>query len=329
MIRFLLRRIVISIITLFLLSIIVFSMIHLIPGDPVRMMLPMESTEEDAAEMRKILGLEKPMITQYFLWLGKAIRLDFGKSIRARYSATEIFFDKLPATLELTFSAIAISVCFAIPVGIFAAMKKGTYLDFCCSFVSLFGLCTPRFWIGILLILVFSLHLGWFPPFGRGPGLFYGIGQLFKGQFIPFYQAVKSLTLPSISVATWSSAIFLRYTRASVLEELGKLYVKTARQKGITEFRVMFYHVIRNALTPIVTVIGLQMGVLLGGAVVIEIVYSWPGVGRLLIDALYCRDYPLIQASIFMIGTLILIIFIILDVIYIIIDPRIIAKNYQ
>jgi ABC-type dipeptide/oligopeptide/nickel transport system permease component len=277
--------------------------------------------------MRKVLGLDKPVIIQYFNWLRKAIVLDFGESIQGKRSASDIFFARLPATLELALAAILLSVSFAIPVGVFAAIKRGTIWDFVVSFFTLFGLSTPRFWLGILLILIFSLGLGWFPSFGRGPGLFYGIAQVFKGNFDPFYQAIRSLALPSITLATWFSAIFLKYTRANVLEEIGKLYVKTARQKGISESRVMFFHVIRNALVPIVTVIGLNIGLLMGGAVVVEIVFAWPGVGQLLITALFGRDYPLIQASLFMVGAIITAIFIVMDVIYIAIDPRIRTKK--
>ena len=329
MISFLVNRIICSIITLLLLSVLVFSMLHLAPGDPARMILPQEATLEEIAEMRKVLGLDNPIIIQYFTWLGKAIRLDFGESFQGKRSAAEIFFARLPATLELALGALIVSVSFAIPIGIFAALKRGTYWDFAFSSISVFGLSLPRFWLGIMLILIFSLGLGWFPSFGRGPGLFYGIGQLFKGDFGTFYQAIRSLALPSIALATWFSAIFLKYTRASVLEEIGKLYVKTARQKGISEYRVIFFHVLRNALIPIVTVIGLNIGLLMGGAVVTEIVFAWPGVGQLLINALFGRDYPLIQASIFMVGAVITIIFIFMDIIYVAIDPRIRTRNIQ
>lgn len=329
MVNFFAGRIITSVFTLLLLSIVTFSIIHLAPGDPARLLLPMEATEEDVAEVRKALGLDAPLLIQYFTWLRNAIKLDFGNSIRAKYSASKVFLDRLPATIELAFASIILSVFFGIPVGIFAAIKRNSYWDFGISFISLFGLSTPRFWLGILLMLIFSLGFGWFPAFGRGPGLFYGIVQFLKGDFDPLYQAIKALVLPSITLATWFFAIFVKYTRANVLEELGKLYVKTARQKGISEFRVMFTHVIRNALIPIVTVIGLQIGVLLGGAVVTEIVFAWPGVGRLLVDALFARDYPLIQASLFMIGIMIVIIFILLDIIYIVIDPRILVKNIR
>ncbi len=329
MINFLINRIICSIITLLLLSVLVFSMLHLAPGDPARMILSQEATLEEIAEMRKILGLDKPILVQYFTWLGKAIKLDFGDSFQGKRPAAEMFFARLPATLELALGALIISVFFAIPFGILAALKRGTYWDFAFSSISVFGLSLPRFWLGIMLILIFSLGLGWFPSFGRGVGLFYGIGQLFKGDFGAFHQAIRSLALPSIALATWFSAIFLKYTRASVLEEIGKLYVKTARQKGISEYRVIFLHVLRNALIPIVTIIGLNIGVLMGGAVVTEIVFAWPGVGQLLINALFGRDYPLIQASIFMIGAVITIIFVFMDIIYVALDPRIRIKNTQ
>jgi ABC-type dipeptide/oligopeptide/nickel transport system permease component len=327
MFNFLMSRAITSILTLILLSIIVFLIIHITPGDPARMMLPMESTKEDVLEMRKALGLDQPLVVQYLIWLKNAIRLDFGSSIRAKYSASKIFLERLPATLELSFASIVLSVLFAIPIGVFAAIKRSSVWDFAVSFVSLFSLSTPRFWLGILFIIFFSLWLGWLPPYGRGPGLFYGISQLFIGDYMTFYSALKHLVLPSATLGTWFFTIFLKYTRASVLEELGKLYVKTARQKGIGELRVLLVHVIRNALIPIVTVIGLQIGSVLGGAVIIEIVFSWPGVGQLLLQALFVRDYPLIQASLFMVGAMIVVIFILLDILYVLIDPRIIYKT--
>lgn len=327
MINYLMSRILTSIFTLLMLSIIVFSVIHLAPGDPARMMLPMESTEEDVAVMRKALGLDKPLVIQYLIWIKDAIKFDFGKSIIMKYSASEIFLNRLPATLELTLSSIMIAVFFAIPIGVFAAIKRNSFWDFGVSFVSFFGLSTPRFWLGIMFILIFSLVLGWLPSFGRGIGLFIGVGKLFQGELDPFLEAIKHLILPSITLATWFFAVFVRYTRANVLEEIGKLYIKTARQKGISEFRVMFSHLIRNALIPIVTVIGLQIAILFGGAVVTEIVFAWPGIGQLLIKALFSRDYPLIQASLFMVGTMIVIVSILLDVVYVLIDPRIIYNK--
>ena len=327
MIHFFLRRIFYSLITLFILSVIVFSLLHLAPGDPARMILPQEATEEDVLQMRKVLGLDKPIVIQYLNWLGKAIQLDFGESIQGRRSAARLFLARLPATLELTLGALILSVSFAIPLGVIAAIRRGTYWDFIISFISLFGLSTPRFWLGIILILIFSLGLGWFPSFGRGSGLFYGILQLFKGDFGTFYEALRNLTLPSVALATFFAAIFVKHTRANVLEEISKLYVKTARQKGIGEFRVITFHVLRNALIPIVTVIALNVGLVMGGAVITEIVFAWPGVGQLLINALFARDYPLIQASLFMIGALITVIFILMDIIYVALDPRIRAKG--
>jgi ABC-type dipeptide/oligopeptide/nickel transport system permease component len=327
MINFFIRRIFYSLITLLFLSIIVFSLLHLAPGDPARMILPQEATEEDVLQMRKVLGLDKPIVIQYFNWLGKAIKLDFGESIQGKRSAARLFLARLPATLELTLGALILSVSFAIPLGVIAAIRRGTYWDFIISFISLFGLSTPRFWLGIILILIFSLGLGWFPSFGRGPGLFYGIIQLFKGDFGTFYEALRNLTLPSIALATFFAASFVKHTRANVLEEMSKLYVRTARQKGIGEYRVIVFHVLRNALIPIVTVIALNVGLVMGGAVITEIVFAWPGVGQLLINALFARDYPLIQASLFMVGALITLIFILMDIIYVALDPRIRAKG--
>jgi ABC-type dipeptide/oligopeptide/nickel transport system permease component len=325
-ISFFMKRIYCSLVTLFVLSIVVFSILHLAPGDPARMLLPQEATEQDVLAMRKVLGLDKPLFIQYGHWLLKAVTFDFGESIQGRRSAARLFFARLPATLELALGALIISVSISIPLGVIAAIRRGGYVDFLISFVSLFGLSTPRFWLGIILILIFSLGLGWFPSFGRGEGLFYGIGQLFRGDFATLREALRCLILPSVTLAAFFAATFIKHTRANVLEEINKLYVKTARQKGIGEYRVIVFHVLRNALIPIVTILGLNVGLLMGGAVVTEIVFSWPGVGQLLINALFARDYPLIQATLFMVGALITIIFIVMDIIYIVLDPRIRGK---
>lgn len=327
MIPFFLRRIFCSLITLLVLSIVVFSIVHLAPGDPARMLLPQEATEQDILQMRKVLGLDRPLLIQYVHWLGKAATFDFGESIQGKRSAARLFFVRLPATLELALGALILAVCFAIPLGVIAAIRRGTYLDFIISFISLFGLSTPRFWLGIVLILIFSLGLGWFPSFGRGEGLFYGVAQLFRGDFGTIHEALRNLVLPSVTLAAFFTATFVKHTRANVLEEISKLYVKTARQKGIGEYRVIVFHVLRNALIPIVTVIGLNVGLLMGGAVVTEIVFAWPGVGQLLINALFARDYPLIQATLFMVGALITAIFIVMDIVYIVLDPRIRGKG--
>ncbi len=326
-ISFFLRRIFYSLITLLVLSIVVFSILHLAPGDPARMILPQEATEQEVLQMRKVLGLDQPLPIQYAQWLGKAVTFDFGESIQGKRSAARLFFARLPATLELALGALVLSVFFSIPLGVMAAIRRGTALDFLISFVSLFGLSTPRFWLGIIFILIFSLGLGWFPSFGRGEGLFYGISQLFRGEFGTILEALRSLILPSVTLAAFFAATFIKHTRANVLEEISKLYVKTARQKGIGEFRVIVFHVLRNALIPIVTVIGLNVGLLMGGAVVTEIVFAWPGVGQLLINALFARDYPLIQATLFMVGALITAIFIVMDLIYVALDPRLRGKG--
>jgi len=298
-------------------------MIHLAPGDPARLLLPEEATPEDVQLVRKELGLDRPLPIQYMVWLKHAIKLDFGKSIKAQQSASAIYFDRLPATIDLAISALVIAIFFAIPMGIISAIKRNPFLDFSFSFLSLFGIAVPKFWLGILFIFLFSIQLEWLPPFGRGPALFSSILSLFKGDAQPLIESIEYLTLPSITLSLWSWAVFMRYTRTSVDEEIRKLYVKTARVKGLTEFSVMYRHVLRNALVPIVTIIGVRFSALMGGAIVIESVFAWPGVGRLLLLALWDRDYPLIQVSLLMIGVFIVSIFVVLDILYCIIDPRI------
>jgi len=323
MVKFFLERIVTSIITLFMLSIVVFLMLQLAPGDPARLMLPLDATYEDVQVMRKELGLNKPIYVQYLVWLKKAVKFDFGKSIRGKESASKILLKRLPATLELILAGLLISVFFSIPIGIFVAFRRNSLWDLSSSIFSTILLSTPRFWLGILLILLFSVSLEWLPPFGRGPGLFGAVFQLFNGNFVPLWQSIKHLILPGVTLASWFFPIFMRHTRTNIIEEKGKLYVKTAREKGITENRVRFVHIIRNALIPIITIIALHTGTFLGGSVIIEMVFAWPGVGQLLVDALFARDYPLIQAGLLMIGTMIVSIFILMDMIYGLIDPRI------
>jgi len=240
----------------------------------------------------------------------------------------KMFLNRLPASLELALGAILLAVASSVPMGLFAAIKRGTCGISVTSFVSLIGLSAPRFWVGIILILIFSLSLRWFPVFGRDIGLFHGIYRLFEGDFASIYQAVICLVLPATAFSYVVIGNFSETYRANVIEELDKLYVKTAREKGIGEKRVILFHIIRNACIPVITIIALNTGRLIGGAVIVETVFAWPGVGQLLINALWSRDYPVIQATICIVGVIITSIFFFMDIIYMAIDPRIRSKNY-
>lgn len=323
MITYFITRIINSVVVLLVLSVIVFSLIHLAPGDPARNLLPMEATPEEVASVRRELGLDKPLPVMYSIWLKKAIKLDFGNSITQGDAATSIYFERLPASVELAAISMLLAVLFGIPVGIVCALKKNGLFDFASNIISVVGVAVPKFWLGLIFIYFFSEQWNLLPPFGRGPALTTAIGAMFHGDIDPLMQSLKCLILPSITLASWYWAIFMKYTRSSVSEEIEKLYVKTAKMKGLKESVVMYRHVLMNSLIPIVTIIGVQLSSLVSGAVVVEIVFGWPGVGRLLLTALYDRDYPLIQAILLMIGFVNIVIFITLDLLYGIIDPRI------
>lgn len=303
MIRFFVRRLVLTIPVLFGVATLVFSLIHLVPGDPVQAMLGESASPSEVAELRTRLGFDRPLYVQYGSFLKGAITGDLGASLRTNQSVTEAIVERLPATIELAFAAMSVAIIIAIPLGILAAVRAGTVVDFGATTLALIGISMPNFWLGPLLAIVFSVTLGWLPVSGRG--------------------TLSHLVLPAITLGAPLAAVLARMTRASVIEELRELYVLAARARGVSRARAVLRHAFRNSLIPIVTVLGLQFGAVLTGAVITETIFAWPGVGRLLIQSISFRDYPLVQGCILMIAVTYVSMNLITDLVYGFLDPRI------
>lgn len=303
MARFLLRRLLLTIPVLIGVATLVFSLIHLVPGDPVQAMLGESASPQDVAQLRTKLGLDRPLLQQYGSFARGVVRGDLGTSLRTNQPVTDIILERMPATLELAVSAMVVAILFSIPLGIIAAVGKGTYVDHAATTVSLIGISMPTFWLGPLLAIVFSVWLGWFPVSGRG--------------------TLANLVLPAVTLGAPLAAILARMTRASVLEELRELYVLAARARGVSETRAVLAHAFRNSLIPIVTVIGLQFGAVLTGAVITETIFAWPGVGRLLVQSISARDYPAVQGCILLIAVTYVSMNLLIDMLYGFLDPRI------
>ncbi len=299
-----------TLIALFGVSTIVFALAKLIPGDPVRLALGTRFTEETYNAKRAALGLDEPLVTQYFKWLGNAVRGDLGESFRNSEPVTSEVLARLPATLTLAGAALFIALLVALPVGVISAVKSGSKLDYVATAASQVGISVPDFWAGILYILLFSLTWRLLPPSGYVP-----IGESFTGW-------LEHLILPAVTVGLISGSIITRFVRSAVIEALNQDYVRTARARGLTERAVVLKHVLPNAAIPIVTVIGLQLGFLLGGVVVVEVIFAWPGIGRLALDAVQSRDYTVLQGAVLYLAAVFLAVNLIVDVLYAFLDPR-------
>jgi peptide/nickel transport system permease protein len=272
-------------------------------GDPAATMLPGDASVEELAALRRTLGLDQPLYVQYVQFVGGALQGDFGTSFRHQQQALPLVLERLPATLELALAALVLAVAIALPLGILAAMYRGRFPDLLAMGFAVIGQATPFFWMGIMLILVVSLQLGWLPTSGRG--------------------RLAHLILPAVTLATHFAAVLARLTRTSMLEVLGQNYVVTARAKGLPERTVILAHALKNAAVPVATLIGLQFGTLLGGAVVTETIFAWPGVGRLAVQSIFVRDYPVVQAGVFVLALTFVAINLIVDLLYGYLDPRI------
>lgn len=303
MARFLARRLLLTIPVLLGVATLVFSLLHLVPGDPAQAMLGESATPAEMAQLRSRLGLDQPLHRQFLRFLSGAVRGDLGASFRTNQSVTRAIAERLPATLELAAASMAVAVIVAIPLGIAAAVRAGTFVDLAAMSTALLGISIPGFWLGPLLAIVFSVSLGWFPVSGRG--------------------TLGHLVLPAITLGAPLAAVLARITRASVIEELGELYVLAARARGASRARAVLRHAARNGLIPIVTVVGLQAGAVLTGAVITETIFAWPGVGRLLVQSIGFRDYPLVQGCILFIAVAYVAVNLLVDVIYGFLDPRI------
>lgn len=305
------RRLLAFIPTLFIVAVVVSLMIYLVPGNPAVMMLGVEATPQAISELEDALGLHDPLVQRLWAWFQKALRGDFGRSYLIDQSVTEAILSRLPVTLGLSISALFIAIVVGVGAGTIAAIKQGGWLDWIVMIIALIGLSIPNFWLGLNLIFLLSVTWRWFPT----------------GGYVAFtedpIQYVQHIFLPALTLGLSHAALMARMTRATMLEVLRVDYVRTARAKGLTEVVVILKHAFRNALIPIITVIGISVGVMLGGAVVIETVFSLPGVGRLIINAVQRRDYPIVQGGILFVTVIYLFVNLLVDLIYVWINPQI------
>jgi len=301
--RFLVRRLILTIPVLLGVATLVFSLIHLVPGDPVQMMLGESAAPEEVAQLRSRLGLDRPMLVQYGSFLRGVAAADLGQSLRTNQPVTSVIEERLPATFELALASMLVAIVVALPLGIVAAARAGTAVDHGATTLALIGISMPNFWFGPLLAIVFSVSLGWLPVSGRG--------------------SLAHIVLPAITLGAPLAATLARMTRASVLEELREPYVLAARARGLSRARAIVTHAFRNGLIPIVTVLGLQFGSVLTGAVITETIFAWPGVGRLLVQSISARDYPAVQGCILLIAVSYMSMNLLIDVLYGWLDPRI------
>ena len=303
MITYVARRVLAGVPTLWGVATVVFFMARLLPGDPARVIAGVLASPEDVERIRKQMGLDQPLWVQYLDFMGSLLHLDLGTSAHTNAPVVEEIGSRLPYTIELALVALAIAITAGILAGIVAAIRRNTWLDLVISGLSVFGVSMPVYWLGLMMIILFAIDLHLFPAAGA--------------------DEPASIVMPALTLALFSVGLIARMTRSSMLEVLGQDYVRTARAKGAPFRVVVFRHALRNALLPIMTVIGLQFGALLGGAVVTETVFAWPGVGRLLVDSIFFRDYPVVQGLVLMFGTTFVVINLLVDLTYAYVDPRI------
>jgi peptide/nickel transport system permease protein len=311
MTTYILKRLVSMAPVLLLVSVVIFSLIHLTPGDPVVAMLGEEATPEARDRLRAQLGLDKPIPVQYATWLTRALTGDLGRSIRTNQPVAEAISQRLPVTIELAILALAIALTIALPAGIIAATRRGTLADVGSTILALLGVSMPGFLLAVFLVYIFSLQLRWLPPIGYVSPLQDLVGNL------------KAMVMPAIALGAFAAGATARLTRSTLLEVLGQDYIRTGWAKGLDEGAVVRRHALKNALIPVVTVVGLQLGNLLGSAVVTETIFALPGVGRLVVDSIYQRDFPLVQGVTLYLALIFLFVNLVVDMIYAYLDPRI------
>ena len=303
MTRHVLMRILYTLPALWLILTMVFLMVHIVPGDPVLQMLGQDARADDISQLRHSLGLDQPLGVQYARYLEGLARGDWGRSIRFSAPVRAIVLERFPATVQLSLAALMVCILIAIPAGVFSAWRRGSRGDRATSFLTLLGLSVPNFALGPVLILLFSVEIGWLPVSGRG--------------------GASHLILPAVTLGAALAAILTRMVRGSMIEELSSDYVRTARAKGISESAVLFRHAFPNALIPVITIVGLQFGSLLAGTIVTESIFSWPGIGRLAVQAISARDYPLLQGCILVIALSYVAVNLLTDFVYAVVDPRV------
>ncbi|HEU5298941.1 MAG TPA: nickel ABC transporter permease [bacterium] len=323
--RYILQRLLATIPVLLGVSLVIFALLRMIPGDPVVIMIGAENaTPEEIARLRHVLGLDRGIHVQYVKFMGRLATGDLGTSLSSDEPVARLIGERLPATVELALAAVAVALLIAIPIGVVSAVRKYSLLDTAGTVTALLGISMPNFWLGVMLIFLFALRLGWLPASGRGEPVMAGVWTLVtSGSAAGLVTAVLHLILPAVTLGAALAAVVTRLTRSSMLEVIGQDYIRTARAKGLRGTAVVLHHALRNALIPVVTVIGLDLGALLGGAVITETIFAWPGIGRLAIRSIVQRDFPVVQGVVLMIAVVRIATNLIVDVIYAIIDPRI------
>ena len=311
MIGFIIRRLLHMVVALLGVSLVVFAIVHLVPGDPVRIALGTRFDQDAYDALRARNGLDRPLLEQYVTWLGSAVQGDLGVSFRSGRPVTSMVLERLPTTLTLAGAALLVALTVSLPLGILSAMRSGSKLDYLTTGASQVGISIPDFWAGIMYIFLFASVWAILPPSGYDPLTEDPVGWF------------RHLVLPAVTVGLISGSILFRFVRSAVLEAAGQDYVRTARARGLTEMQVLRRHILPNAWIPIVTVVGLQLGFLLGGVVVVEVIFAWPGLGRLALIAVENRDYTVLQGAVLYIAAMFLIINLVVDVLYAVLDPRI------
>ena len=307
-----LRRLLLAVPVLFGVSVLVFAVLHLAPGDPAAIMLGAQATKEDVERLHRDLGLDQPLVIQYLHWIGQVAEGDLGRSIPLGRAVLPEVLLRFKATLVLTAGALVIAVFLGLAAGIISAVKQYSWLDRLSMGAAVTGVSLPVFWTGIMLIIIFALQLRWFPSSGMSSPYGSGVADI-----------LWHLVLPAVTLGTASAAALARLTRSSVLEIIRQDYVRSARAKGLAERAVIARHVLKNAINPIITVLGVQVGFLLGGAILTETVFSWPGLGSMMVRAIQARDYPLVQGGVLLIATTFVIVNLAVDLLYALFDPRI------
>ena len=300
---YLLQRLGQSAMTLVGVSLLVFVILRVIPGNPARMLLPEGAPESAVEALHRELGLREPLWVQYGIFLRSVARGDFGQSFQYRAPALRVVVERVPATIQLALTAMLLTVVFGVSIGVLAAVRRGTGYDYAGTVFAVLGQSLPNFWLGIMLILLFGVTLRWLPTSG--------------------FQGWRYLVLPSVTLAAFPTALVARLTRSSLLEILNQEYIRTGRAKGLGERSVIWRHALRNATIPLLTVIGLQIGTLLGGAVITESIFAWPGMGKLIVDAIFFRDFPVVQTVLILSATIFVVINLVIDLLYTVLDPRI------
>ncbi len=331
--RYIARRLLNLIPVIFGITLLVFAFLHLIPGDPAIVMAGQRANPETVAALREQLGLNKPLPVQYILFLGNLVRLNLGYSIISGASVIQEITTRWPATFELSVAAMSIAIALGIPAGVLAAVRKNTPIDNLTMSGSLIGVSMPVFWLGLLLIYLFAVNLQWLPPglrLSQDAALtfkpitgFYVLDALLQLNSKVLKDALAHLVLPALTLSTIPLAIITRITRSAMLEVLSQDYIRTARAKGVLERWVIFKHALKNALLPVVTIIGLQFGALLAGAILTETIFSWPGIGAWIYDGILNRDYPVVEGGIVFVAVAFVLINLLVDISYALLDPRI------